>query len=105
YAARTGEPVILNDAAASARFASDPHLLGRRPRSLLCLPIVRQARVSGLVHLENNLATGAFTADTIQVLELLGAQAAISLDNATLYADLELSRMEVGAVLDNMVDG
>jgi PAS domain S-box-containing protein len=60
--------------------------------------------VSGLVYLENNLATGAFTADTIHVLELLGAQAAISLDNATLYADLERSRMEIAAVLDNMVD-
>jgi len=104
YVVRTREPVILNDAAASARFAFDEHLLRRRPRSLLCLPIVRQARVSGLVYLENNLVTGAFTSDTIHVLGLLGAQAAISLDNATLYADLERSRMEIAAVLDNMVD-
>jgi predicted ATPase/signal transduction histidine kinase len=105
YVARTGEPVILDDTAGSARFASDEHFSRARPRSLLCLPIVRQARVSGLLYLENNLATGAFTAATIQVLELLGAQAAISLDNAMLYADLERSRMEIETVLDNMVDG
>jgi predicted ATPase/signal transduction histidine kinase len=104
YVSRTREPVILNEAAASARFASDEYLVRRRPRSLLCFPIVRQARVSGVVYLENNLVTGAFTADTIHVLELLGAQAAISLDNATLYADLERSRRELAAVLDNMVD-
>jgi PAS domain S-box-containing protein len=105
YVARTREPVILNDAAASARFASDEHFVHGRPRSLLCLPIVRQGRASGLVYLENNLATGAFTVDTIHMLELLGAQAAISLDNATLYTELERSQRELAAVLDNMVDG
>ncbi|XYI00972.1 AAA family ATPase [Sorangium sp. So ce1128] len=104
YVARTREPVILDEAAVATRFASDEHLTRRRPHSLLCLPIVRQARVSGLVYLENNLATGAFTAGTIRVLELLGAQTAISLDNAMLYADLERSQMEIKAVLDNMVD-
>jgi PAS domain S-box-containing protein len=104
YVARTSEPVLLDDAAGSTRFASDPYIAGTHPRSLLCLPIVRQGCVSGLVYLENNLATGTFTTGTLQVLELLGAQAAISLDNATLYTDLERSRMEIATVLDNMVD-
>jgi signal transduction histidine kinase len=105
YVVRTGEPLILDDAAASARFSPDDYLLRRCPRSLLCLPIVRQARVSGLLYLENNLTTGAFSVDKINVLEVLGAQVAISLDNATLYDDLRRSRAELEAVLDNMVDG
>jgi predicted ATPase/signal transduction histidine kinase len=105
YVVRTHEPLILDDAATSARFSPDDYILQSRPRSLLCLPIIRQARVSGLLYLENNLTTGAFSVNKINVLEVLAAQVAISLDNATLYDDLRRSRSELEAVLDNMVDG
>ena len=60
------------------------------PRSVLCLPIVRQAKLVGALYLENNLAPFVFTPDRVAVLQLLASQAAISLENAHLYTDLQL---------------
>jgi predicted ATPase/signal transduction histidine kinase len=90
YVMRTHESVILDDAMQQHLFSEDPYLLLRRPRSILCLPLVRQAALSGLLYLENTLAPGVFTAERARLLELLASQAAISLENAALYADLEL---------------
>jgi PAS domain S-box-containing protein len=86
--------VLLDDAAGEGRFAGDEYVRRAAPRSVLCLPIVRQAEVVGLLYLENNLRTGAFTPDRLSVLELVASQAAISLENARLYADLERENLE-----------
>ncbi|QRK10602.1 AAA family ATPase [Archangium violaceum] len=89
FAARTQEPVVLDDATRDARFASDPYILQRAPRSILCLPILSQGRLLGLIYLENNLTPGAFTPERQEVLRLLSAQIAISIENAQLYNELE----------------
>jgi PAS domain S-box-containing protein len=88
YVVRTQESVILDDASLQNRFSEDEYVRQRRPRSVLCLPLVKQARLMGVLYLENNLAPRVFTSDRFALLELLASQAAISLDNATLYADL-----------------
>ena len=85
---RTLQSVILDDAQRSNPFTEDEYVHRRRPRSLLCLPLVKQSRLVGLLYLENNLATGTFTPRRIAVLELLASQAAISIENARLYAEL-----------------
>src|SRR5439155_11120237 len=59
-------------------------------RSVLCLPIVKQKKLVGALYLENNLTPGAFTPSRVTVLQLLASQAAISLENAALYSDLQL---------------
>ncbi|WP_437593539.1 AAA family ATPase [Sorangium sp. So ce1000] len=93
YANRTKERVILSDAAAHARkFAGDGYFARSRPRSVLCMPILRQAEVVGLLYLENNLLAGAFTPDRLAALELLATQAAISLENARLLAKERTAR-------------
>ncbi|BDG01076.1 sensor histidine kinase [Anaeromyxobacter oryzae] len=93
YARRTREPVILNDAATDpGRFASDPYLTLRRPRSVLCLPILRQAELVGLLYQENGLVTGAFTPDRLIALRLLASRAAISMQNARLLAEERAAR-------------
>ncbi|MEW5854789.1 MAG: AAA family ATPase [Myxococcota bacterium] len=86
YVARVGERVILEDARAGGRFSADPYVEQHKPRSVLCLPIVRQAEVVGLLYLENNLMAGAFTSARVGVLDLLASQAAISLQNALLLS-------------------
>ncbi|HLZ66995.1 MAG TPA: AAA family ATPase [Aliidongia sp.] len=91
YVIRTRESVILDDAAAPTLFSADAYVRQRRPRSLLCLPLVKQAKLVGALYLENNLTPRAFTSDRIAVLELLASQAAISLENAVLYYDLRRS--------------
>jgi GAF domain-containing protein len=91
YVARTREPVVLGSAALDPRFSGDPHIAAGRARSLLCLALSYQGRLSGLVYLENQIAEDAFTRDRIKLLELVSAQAAIAVENALLYA--HLSRM------------
>jgi predicted ATPase/signal transduction histidine kinase len=87
YVQRTRGRIILKDAAADAgKFESDEYLARVRPRSVLCMPIVRQTEVMGLLYLENDLLAGAFTPDRLVALELLATQAAISLENALLLA-------------------
>ncbi|MBP0004507.1 MAG: AAA family ATPase [Cyanobacteria bacterium SBC] len=89
YVARRHESLVLNDAATtSTPFTYDPYIQQYRPRSLLCLPIERQQKLIGLLYLENNLTPGAFTHNRLELLGLLCAQAAISIENATLYQQL-----------------
>jgi predicted ATPase/transcriptional regulator with GAF, ATPase, and Fis domain len=88
YVIRTRESVILDDASARNLFSGDEYLREKRPRSILCLPIVKQGEIIAALYLENNLTLRAFAPDGLAVLELLSAQAAISLENAILYDDL-----------------
>lgn len=93
YVQRTKERVILSHAAADAdKFAGDEYFVRCRPRSVLCMPILRQAEVVGLLYLENNLLVGAFTPDRLGALEILATQAAISLENAVLLAKERTAR-------------
>jgi predicted ATPase/signal transduction histidine kinase/tRNA A-37 threonylcarbamoyl transferase component Bud32 len=89
YVQRAREPVVLHDAASQGEFQSDPDVLRNRSRSVLCLPVLRHKELAGVLYLENELAPGAFTKERCRVLELLSAQAAISLENARLYETLE----------------
>jgi PAS domain S-box-containing protein len=88
YVIRTRESVILDDAAVQNNFSEDEYVRQERPRSILCLPLVKQAKLMGVLYLENNLASGVFTTKRLAMVELLASQAAISLDHARLYADL-----------------
>ena len=88
YVVRTQESVILDDATVQNLFSEDEYIRQQRPRSILCLPLVKQAKLMGALYLENNLAPGVFTTKRLAMLERLASQAAISLDHARLYADL-----------------
>jgi predicted ATPase/signal transduction histidine kinase len=88
YARLTRKPVILDDAAAGAgKFSTDAYFTRQRPRSLLCLPVIRQESMVGLLYLENDLVAGAFTADRLTALTLLASQVAISMENARLHLE------------------
>jgi signal transduction histidine kinase/DNA-binding NarL/FixJ family response regulator len=89
YTARTRERVLINDVALLNPFSADAYVRRARPKSVLCLPIVKQAKLVAILYLENSLAAGAFTPDRVAVLDLLASQAAISLENATLYNEME----------------
>jgi GAF domain-containing protein len=89
YVIRTHESVILDDASRPNLFSEDEYLRGRQSKSILCLPLIKQGRLTGLLYLENTLTSHAFTPDRIAVLDLLAAQAAISLENTRLYSNLQ----------------
>jgi PAS domain S-box-containing protein len=88
YVIRTQQKIILDDASANNMFSEDDYLRQRCPRSVLCLPLVKQTKVVGALYLEHNLAPRVFTQKRLAMLELLASQAAISLDHARLYSEL-----------------
>lgn len=95
YVRQTQENVVLNDSTREGIFTTDDYILDRQPKSVLCTPIVHQGKLIGILYLENNLTTGAFTAERVEVLQLLSSQAAISIENARLYQDLATANTDL----------
>jgi predicted ATPase/transcriptional regulator with GAF, ATPase, and Fis domain len=87
YCRTTGESVVVGDALADGRFSGDPYVASARPRSILCVPVMHRGRLGGVLYLENGLTADAFTAERVELLQVLAAQAAIALENARLYEE------------------
>jgi len=85
YVHRTQAGLVIADAVQDERFAQDGYVASMRPRSILCLPIVHQGKLGAILYLENNLTQDAFTPERIEVMRIISAQAAISLENARLF--------------------
>ena len=105
YVIDTRESVILDDGSNPGLFSGDDYLRDRRSKSLLCLPLVEQGALTGILLLENTLTTFAFTPARIAVLELLAAQAAISLEITHLYGDLQEREAKVRRLVDANIIG
>ena len=102
YVLRTRERVLLQDASAASEFADDEYLRRHRARSVLCIPLLKQARLAGIIYLENNLTADAFTPARIALLEVLASDAAISLENALLYHDLQERERESRLIVETV---
>jgi GAF domain-containing protein len=114
---RSLKPLVIVDARVSSPVAGDRYIEQHQPKSILCIPILNQGQLIGILYLENNLTVGAFTSDRIEVLNLLASQAAISLENARLYqesqqafthlkqAQLKIVQSEKMSALGNLVAG
>jgi len=89
YVIRTQENVVLNNAAQEGQFTRDPYIAATQPKSILCTPLLHQGKLTGILYLENNLTEGAFTTDRLELLKLLSAQIAISIENAQLYNNVQ----------------
>ncbi|MBD0386351.1 MAG: AAA family ATPase, partial [Nostoc sp. C3-bin3] len=108
YVIRTHESVILNDATREGNFINEPYIQQNQTKSLLCLPLLNQSKLVGVLYLENRLVTGAFTAERFsegdatrtQLLNLLSTQAAIAIENAKLYSKLRKSESQMAQFLE-----
>ena len=108
YVIHTHECVILSDATRESNFINEPYIQHYQPQSILCLPLLNQNRLVGVLYLENRLAAGAFTparfsegdATRTQVLNLLSTQAAIAIENAKLYSKLRTSESQMAQFLE-----
>ncbi len=100
YVLRTRDSVMLDDASVHDLFAADTYIRQQQARSVLCLPLVNQSTLIGVLYLENNLTSHVFTPARLAVLQLLASQAAISLENATLYAELQHAEAELRQLVD-----
>ncbi|MFN6572638.1 AAA family ATPase [Dendronalium sp. ChiSLP03b] len=83
---RSLQAAVIMDPTVHPQLINDPYIQQQQPKSILCSPILHQGKLLGILYLENNLATGAFTSDRVELLNLLCTQVAISLENARLYA-------------------
>lgn len=89
YVKRTRDHVVLNDARANEQFTSDAYIISHKPKSIMCLPLLNKGDLIGYIYLENNLTTNAFTPQRINLLSMIAAQLAISLQNVTLYENTQ----------------
>ncbi|OEU80188.1 MAG: hypothetical protein BA872_10210 [Desulfobacterales bacterium C00003060] len=85
YVIRNGEHIIISDASQSDRFSRDSYIAKNKPKSILCIPFRRTEGTAGVLYMENNLVAGAFTENYLEILQILLAQAAISIENAELF--------------------
>src|ERR1700751_2336317 len=105
YVVRTQESVILDDALTQNQFSTDEYIRQQHPRSVLCLPLIKQTKLTGVLYLENKLAPHVFTPTRIAVLKLLASQAAICLENTRLYHDLEEREAKIRRLVDANIIG
>ncbi|MBF0359792.1 MAG: AAA family ATPase [Oligoflexia bacterium] len=89
YVAKTKEMVIENNISEQGQFLSDPYIEKSKPKSLLCIPIIHQTKLCGILYFENNLVSGAFTSDRVELLLMLSSQMAVSIENSLLCRTLE----------------
>jgi len=105
HALRTRESIFLDDAAAASVFAADPYIHEHHARSILCMPLMNQAKLIGALYLENNLTARAFSPARIAVLKLVASQAAISLENARLYRDVTEREVKIRRLVEANIIG
>ncbi|MCB1684981.1 MAG: GAF domain-containing protein, partial [Pseudomonadales bacterium] len=105
FVARTKEALVLTDATQEDVFTQDPYVRRLQPLSVMCLPIIHRGDITGILYVEHRWLTGVFTSQRVEVLALLSSQAAISIENARLYADLQATQDEYRALYDNAIEG
>jgi PAS domain S-box-containing protein len=105
YVLHTQETVVLDNAVTQSPFSEDPYIRDRQARSILCLPLTNQAKLIGVLYLENNLAPRVFAPARTAVLKLLASQAAISLENTRLYRDLAEREAKIRRLVDANIIG
>ncbi len=100
YVFRTQQSVVLHDASREGNFTNEGYIKDFNPKSILCAPLMARGQLSGIVYLENNLTTGAFTPERLEVLQMLSGQAAIAITNAKLYSKVKESESRLTQFLE-----
>ncbi len=102
---RTHQSLILDDASAQNPFSADAYIRQHRARSVLCLPLIKQAKLIGVLYLENNLTPNVFTPARLAVLKLLASEAATSLENTRLYSELKEREARIRRLVEANIIG
>jgi PAS domain S-box-containing protein len=105
YVLRTKERVVLHDAGSGSTFSDAGYARRHAARSALCMPLLKQTRLVGVLYLENTLASGVFTSARMALLELVASEAAISLENARLNVELREREARVRRLVDSNIIG
>ena len=105
FVERTHEAVVIDDASIEEMYANDPYIMDKKPKSILCMPIIHQKYLVGILYAENNLIYGAFTRKHLESMKVIAAQAAIALENAMLYDDLRRAENRLRMLITTANEG
>lgn len=105
YVARTKENVVLGHASRHEMFQQDTYIQEKQPLSLLCMPIMYHGELTAILYLENSQSRDVFDRNRLEALQILSAQAAISIENAKLYQSLKQSEYNYKSLFMNAVEG
>ncbi len=105
YVARTREFLVIDDVTKNDLFNNDPYIMSRQPRALFCCPIIHKQRLISILYLESRLIPGVFSSISMEVIRMLTAQMAVSIDNASLYARLKKTEEKYRRIFENAVEG
>ncbi len=89
YILNTEELLVVQDISQDTRFAKANYVRQTHLKSLLCLPILNQRKLIGILYLENSIVTGVFSKNRVDLLQALATQVATAIENAMLYENLE----------------
>jgi len=95
YVERSRDSIILDDASVSEKYLNDPYIVDKKPKSIMCMPVLSKGNILGIIYLENSLIEGVFNNERIEILNVISSQLAISLENVTLYTNLEYSEKQL----------
>jgi PAS domain S-box-containing protein len=104
HVVRTKDSLLLQEAVDSNPFSEDEYIRAHHPKSILCLPLLKQTGLIGLIYLENNLTSNALAPARIAVIKLLALEAAMSLENLHLYSDLQEQDTKTRRIIDSALD-
>ncbi|MBV7271753.1 response regulator [Clostridium sp. PL3] len=104
YVRRTEKEIILNAVNESALFSEDLYIINNQPQSILCIPIREQAKVIGVLYLENKTIKNIFTAERLQILKILVSQAVVSIRNSLNYEEIKSTKEEYSNLFENIQD-
>jgi len=95
YVKRSLNSIILDNASTSEKYMDDPYIADKKPKSIICIPVLSKGNLIGILYLENSLIEGVFNTERIEILKIISSQLAISVENAILYANLEHSEKQL----------
>ncbi|MCL6458895.1 MAG: sensor domain-containing diguanylate cyclase, partial [Gorillibacterium sp.] len=99
------ESLIYNDAFSETQFVNDPYIVKHQPKSMVCMPLINQNKTIAIIYLENNRMSGVFTKERMRIINLLSREMVFSLENASLYSELERSEEQYRELVNHMQDG
>ncbi|PCI44401.1 MAG: hypothetical protein COB51_10250 [Moraxellaceae bacterium] len=105
YVVTSGQSVILDNAWQDPQYGLDPHLNENQVKSVLCMPIKYKGNLTAIVYAEHHSIEGSFTQEQTKILDIIGSQGAIAIENARLYSSVKKSEDQYRGLFENAIEG
>ncbi|WP_141639517.1 sensor histidine kinase, partial [Clostridium novyi] len=100
YVVRTKKSILLDDGKCEDIVFDDKYIVDNKVKSILCTPIIAKEKIIGIIYLENRFSSGIFNEKRLSIVELIASQAAISIENAFMYEEINTLNKELKNTVD-----